>query len=291
MLGAQRSYFYWFGSGDKFVYFDNHLAVHFVDVRHGDCQIIQLPDGKIMVIDTGSERQWRRVNNYIQTRIKPRNNVIDYVIITHPHEDHNGGLSNLKSKYTVRNFIDYNVMYDGKEISTSSYRVIFHAIPECLIFVDTNEWSPIITLEYSNKVFIFTGDAGFPTENLFMQSEIAQSIFGEREEPLKTYLSVGHHGSANSSSIDFIAFVNPCYAVISVGTQFATLPNDALVQRLENNGIQVYSTRDTGDFVVLAYGDNDTHFYGFTNPINLTFLWVVLLLLVFFGCFIVWSKR
>ena len=77
---GQSLFYYYFGSGNKFIYKKGAMAVHFVDVGHGDCTIVQLPDGKIAVIDGGHVSQTRRLNNYIRTRIKPKRNKIHYVI-------------------------------------------------------------------------------------------------------------------------------------------------------------------------------------------------------------------
>jgi beta-lactamase superfamily II metal-dependent hydrolase len=292
---GQTLFYFYFGSGNTFVYDRGNLAVHFVDVGHGDCTIIQLPDGKIAIIDGGSEYYWLRVDKYIKERIKPKKRKIDYVINTHPDSDHLDGLKHIKSEYNVGEFIDYtNFAEYYEKIITPQYRIKITAYKE---FDDEeheyadNDLSPIITVEYAKQVFIITGDAGFETEKEFISSTHAFEIFGEgRADLVTTYLKVGHHGSKNSTCTDFLDFIKPDKAVISVGTLY-NLPSTETLNLLNEYQIETYITRDDGNIVFLCKGNDVKMFFAFDNPPNMVGIYVVIFMIIIALCFINFKKH
>ena len=88
-----------FAEGDAFRHFDGNLSVHFIDVGHGDAIAIKFPDNRTMLIDGGAEFYSRRVQNYVKQRISK--NRIDYVVNTHPSDDHSGGLVGVLSEFKI----------------------------------------------------------------------------------------------------------------------------------------------------------------------------------------------
>ena len=288
-----RLYHFFSKDTNAFVYKQGNLAVHFVDVGHGDCTIIQLPDGRVMIIDGGSSFYSSRIENYIRTRIQPRNNFIDFVVNTHPHADHLDGLLHVKQVFDYGVFYNYQNFTEGYYILGINYRIMFHAVAQ--IGPDPNDVSPIITLEYYDKVFVFTGDAGIATENLFIQTPSARTIFCEtRIQGLTVYLQVGHHGSRTSTGNSFLEFIQPSKAIISLGFLY-NHPHDEVINNLNYHGIKTLLTREAGHIVISTSGNNAKLFMGFDNMLDLTPIWVVLLLiltaLVFTNYNILWSKK
>lgn len=104
---------FYFGEGNTFRASAGSLAVHFVDVGQGDCIIIQLPDGKVAVIDGGDEMYAARVANYLRTRVVGRQARIDWLINTHPHRDHMGSFKTLIEQF------DVGVIYRPHNLSQS----------------------------------------------------------------------------------------------------------------------------------------------------------------------------
>jgi len=300
---GQRLFYFYFGSGNAYVYNKGNLAVHFVDVGHGDCTIIQLPDGKVAVIDGGSEYYWNRINKYIRTRIKPSKGKIDYVFNTHPDHDHTDGLVHIQNEYHVGEYIDYKNFADHTNIIEPQYRIKITSYHDYVkgapLPTDKNILSPIITLEYSAQVFVITGDAFGITEREFITTDTAKEIWGDKEDPdrranqIKTYLKVSHHGSqtAGNTSTDFLDFIKPSVAVISVGTLY-NLPDPLVVKRLrEDYGIKTYITRDNGNIAIRCNGDNIKVFLAFNNPPDLTGIWVTIFAATVALCFINYKKH
>jgi len=281
---GQRAYFLVFGEHDTFIYHGN-FAIHFVNVGQGDCTILQLPDGKTAVIDGGEARlYWKHVNRYIDTRIKPKQ--FDYVINTHPHSDHLTGLERIMETYKWDKFVNYKNFDDFQTISGTGWRISFHALNSDIPLGDNpnanmnvNEISPIILIEYGSHVFIITGDAGFPTELEFVNTDFAKDFFGVEDgakRTFTTYLQIGHHGSNNSTSYDFIDFIKPDYAIIPNGT---TYPQGIhwSQRRLEEKHVPFVTTRDQGNVVVQIDGDIARWYYAFENPVPLRDIWILLI--------------
>lgn len=93
---------HYIGTGNAFSHQSETLAVHYLDVGQGDAIVIQLPDGKVILMDSGTSWYYTRVKNYLQTRVlKGGNKKIDYLIATHAHNDHVGGLAQLLADFDV----------------------------------------------------------------------------------------------------------------------------------------------------------------------------------------------
>ena len=315
VFGLKIFYFY-FGENNTFIYKNGNLAVHFLDVGHGDCTIVQLPDGKIAVIDGGSDggfEDWfsgeysyyPRIKNYLDRRIKPRNRHIDYLISTHPHRDHLGGLVRIAQDYSIGVVYIADVPYptdaieafsrskveifsDETIIENDLYEIRFHASRGGEINV--NESSPIIIIRYASQAFIITGDAGFPTEDIFRECLIVQQIYGKTGEyfaSLTTYLQVGHHGSRFSTDEKFLDFIKPDIAIISVGTASQILynhPHPEALARLAKHNTQTYLTRIEGNIVFRCDGDIVKIYFAFDNPPDLSLIWVAAFISLIF-CF------
>ena len=241
--------------------------VHFIDVGQGDSILIQTEGGN-MLIDAGESNQERVVSEYIKgLGIRE----LDYVIGTHPHSDHIGGLSGVIRDFDIQNIILPNVehttlvferMIDAiieKNLSITAPilgeefylgDVLFTIIaPTRETYENLNNYSVSLRMDYAGKSFIFTGDAEELSER-----EMLNSGINLRADVLK----VGHHGSRTSTHQAFFDVVNPDIAVISLGKDNSYgHPHQEVQKILADAKIPVYRTDENGNVVIHISSDGE----------------------------------
>lgn len=239
---------------------DNNLRVYCLDVGQGD-SILITNNNKTMLIDASTNEMGSRVVKYLNDLgIKK----IDYLVGTHPHEDHIGGLDNV-----IKNF-DIGTIYMPNVVATTkTYEEVIDAISakklkvtspktgdkfnvgnaECEVMSirndkdDYNNCSIVIKMDFNNVSYLFTGDA-------------EESVESSRNWPHIDVLKVGHHGSNTSSSKNFLEQIKPEVALISVG-QGNTYghPTQATLKRLSNIGAKIYRTDENGTILLIEKGE------------------------------------
>ena len=239
------------------------FQVHYIDVGQADAALI-ICDGKAMLIDGGNAED----SNLIYTYLKKHNiGHLDYIICTHAHEDHVGGLSGALEYATAGIAYSPVTSYDTKAFrnftSALSKRGVTLSVPtvgtefalgsaSCQILAvntdtkDTNNTSIVLRIVYGQTSFLFTGDAEKAVEDVLIDSNF----------PLKsTVLKVGHHGSDSSSSYQFLREVMPEYSVICVGkgNSYGHPTNDVL-SRLRDADVTLYRTDMHGDVICTSDG-------------------------------------
>lgn len=248
------------------------MIVRFIDVGQGDCQLITFPNGENMLIDAGTTAAEETLPEYLKALGVQR---LDYVIGTHPHEDHIGGLD------AVINSFDIGKIYMPKATTTTkTYKDVLLAIKDKGLSVNTasggkviiendnikaellapnsekydslNNYSAVLKLSYADTSFIFTGDA----EQLSEKEIISK--FGK--DKLKSdVLKVGHHGSSTSTGNDFFKAVSPEFAVISCEEDNSYgHPHKEIKSLLENNNVTTYRTDLNGTITAISDGKNIT---------------------------------
>ena len=254
------------------------MTIHFIDVGQADSAFIELANGQTMLIDAGQNADGDDVVRYIQG-LKYKD--IDYVVATHPHDDHIGGMP------TVLDAFDIGKMYMPRQVhTTNSFENMLNAIEENDIELYTakagtniitddnikidilapiadnntnlNNCSAVVRIVYGNSVVLFTGDAEREIEQQLLNNDIDADI-----------LKVGHHGSNTSSAPNFIRAVTPEVAVISCGKGNSYgHPNDDTLAILNQVGANVYRTDEQGTIVVTVDADGQVSVDKKASPIK-----------------------
>lgn len=246
---------------------ENVLKVHFVDVGQGDSEIVEL-NGHYMLIDAGPNSSEGSLLEYInKLGIKK----FDYVIGTHAHEDHIGGMDKIVKNYDIDKFLFPKQIATTKtfesfviELNKKNLKLYAPSVGETFEFGDAkftvfapnsleydsaNNYSIVIKLEYKNNSVLFTGDAEKLSENEMLENKSIN---------LKSdVIKIGHHGSSTSSSLKFLNEVNPKYAVISLGKDNDYgHPHKVTILRLKSLNIPVYRTDEVSTIVMESDGNN-----------------------------------
>ena len=245
---------------------NSNFEVHFIDVGQADSALIEC-DGETMMIDGGNVADSNVVAAYLK---KEDVTELNYVVCSHAHEDHVGGLSgalsvtkadniyapktetntkaykNFKKKAEEQN-VEIKHPNIGDEIQLGSSTVEFLG-PVDENGKDLNSTSIVLKITYGNTSFLFTGDA---------ESDEEEEILNSGADLKSTVLKVGHHGSRTSTSYPFLREVMPQYAVISVekGNSYGH-PNEETLSKLSDAGVEVYRTDESGEIVMTSDGNN-----------------------------------
>jgi len=246
---------------------DGTMEIHFIDVGQADATLI-ITDAGTMLIDAGSRSSGPRVVEYLQNLGMTE---ITYVIPTHPHEDHIGGMDLVLNAFTIGQVLlpdvshttrTYERMIDAIEannISASAPTTGHEFEMGGAIFTvlhpgegyqsnNLNDWSLSLRVAFGNFSMVTTGDAEHPAERAMLESG----------QYLGAYvLRLGHHGSRTSTGQEFFDAVNPSIAVIQVGTDNRYgHPHDEVMDRLEAANIRIYRNDLHGDIILTTDGTN-----------------------------------
>lgn len=247
---------------------DSTFSVHFIDVGQADSSLV-LCDGHSMLIDGGNAEDSNLITAYLK---KENISSIDYLVCTHAHEDHVGGLSGALSVAEVKNVIAPQTGADTKayrnfmDKSAGQGLMIQHpqagysfTLGSCNAYIigpvnestdDLNNTSIVMKLVYGNTSFLFTGDA---------ERDEELDIISAGYDISADVLKVGHHGSDSSTSYLWLREIMPKYAVISAGKGNSYgHPAETVLSRLRDSDTQVFRTDLQGDIVAVSDGSNVT---------------------------------
>ncbi len=222
-------------------------SVNVVDVGQGDLILITYPlGGKKIMIDTGSEKSQEELISYFEAN-KIKN--LDYLIISHSHEDHMGNIDDILLNVKVENLIvgksfeDTDKYQDYTNVivveNTMHFEDGFIYVPTST-FANENNNSLICYLDLGLKNFLFLGDAEIEEEHEFLK------YFNKQVD----YLKIGHHGSKTSTSQELLDNLEPKEVFISSGKDNVyNHPSDETISRLEDNNINYYNTQEDGEIV------------------------------------------
>ena len=238
---------------------EGRLDVYYIDVGQGDASLV-VCDGHAMLIDGGHEKQSDKIYSFLKKKGIAH---LDYIVATHPDNDHIGGLSGALNYATVdkalspvesddseafQNFLKYlerqnltiTVPKAGEQFTLGSAAVT--VLGPVLKTGEDNNNSLVLRVVYGKRSFLFTGDA---------EKEEEASILDANEEVKSSVLKVGHHGSASSTSQAWLEAVHPSAAVISCGAKNEYgHPTEEVLKRLKETGMQVFRTDLQGDIQI-----------------------------------------
>jgi beta-lactamase superfamily II metal-dependent hydrolase len=249
-------------------YVSGKLTVSFIDVGQGDSEFIQTPSGKTMLIDAGIPEMGGKVADYIKSRGVKK---IDILVVTHPHNDHIGGIPTVINNFDIGKFympkvttntkafenvlttaknkgLSINVAKAGVVLDLGSDIKAEMVAPNSLHYDKLNNYSSVIKITYKNTSFLFTGDA---------EGESEQEMLNKNYDLKADVLKVGHHGSRTASTLPFLKAVSPKYAVISCGkNNDYGHPHKVTMEKLKNAGVTLYRTDECGTIVAVSDGNN-----------------------------------
>lgn len=246
------------------------FSLHVLDVGKADSILIECHH-HCLLVDGGKAESGDTVVSYLRNR---KITALDYMVNTHPDDDHIGGLKTVAENFKVKHYfcpwlpqklIPKTPAYLGTQFALRSKKVVQihpHAgdsfsLAEASVVVlgplqtgdSTNNNSIILKITYGSTSFLLTGDAEKPEEQTLLDS--SRSLKAD-------VLKVGHHGSSTSTSLEFLRAVQPKYAAISVGSDSNNLPKAEISKRLSDAGTVVYRTDINGTILFLSDGKHIT---------------------------------
>lgn len=244
---------------------NNKLLVHFIDVGQGDSILVQVND-KNLLIDAGPESNKDSLLQYLKSKnIKKLN----YVLATHPHEDHIGGMDDVIKAFDVDKFYSPKI-----QNTTKTYTNMIKALndknlkltvvrPELTLdlgkdvtaeflapnkdeYKDLNDYSAVLKITYKNNSFLFTGDA-----EALSEKEILSKDYNVKSDVLK----LGHHGSSSSTSNNFLDKVSPSIVVASLakGNDYGH-PHKETLKKIKDRNLKFYRTDESGTILLESDG-------------------------------------
>lgn len=241
-----------------------NVTIKFIDVGQGEAILIALPE-KTVLIDAGPTGSAPKIAQVLQELGR---NKIDYLVATHPDEDHIGGMADVISNTQIG-----TIYAPNKTNNTATYRKFLTAIqnnhlqitlaeagtiidqtddykievlwpPKDANFSDTNDYSIILKLTVGTKTFLFTGDA--PT------SAILQANPGYID-----VLKLSHHGSRTGTNEQLIRRLSPTYAVVSYAVDNSYgHPMQSVLNALHKHSVEVWGTGANGTITITCDGTN-----------------------------------
>lgn len=241
---------------------DTNLSIHYIDVGQADSILIK-NEQHSMLIDAGNNEDGPLLVKYL----KEEHNItkLDFIVGTHPHEDHIGGLDDIINNFEVKDIYLPEAMTTTKTfedvldaIANSELEITIPEIGEKIKIGELNfeviytgngenglnESSIILKMTFGNHKYLFTGDTTSEIEKTILTDNIDIDV-----------LKVAHHGSKYSTSKAFLDIATPNYAIISTGEGNSyNHPDKETISRLIEQTNNIYITKDVGTIILTSNG-------------------------------------
>ncbi len=249
------------------------LKVYFFDVGQAD-SILITNNGHNMLIDAGNNEDGPKLVKYIKEDLGITE--FDYLIGTHPHEDHIGGLDDIINNFdikkiylpdittTTKTFEDVLDAISSKELTITIPKIgetfklgeaDFTVLYTGTNSSDLNSTSIITKMIFGKYSYLFTGDTTSDIEKTILDQNIDIDV-----------LKVAHHGSKYSSSLEFLEKTTPSYAIISVGKNNSyNHPSSETINNLKKYTNNIYLTSELGTILLTSNGQTIDVSYLDTN--------------------------
>ncbi len=241
---------------------DNNLRITFLDVGQGDSSVVELPDKKVMLIDGGTREPdagRRVIAPYLWSKGIRH---VDYIVLTHPHPDHYGGLIYIMDNFKVGEIwlngimnheaeeffqkiiekkIPYRVLRRGDILEVKEYKIyVFHPYDKFYAdslrgkFSNKNNDSLVIKIDTGSASALFTGD---------IEAEAEEDLIHLNTWLKSDIMKVPHHGGKTSSSKELLKAVSSEIAVVSAGKNNAfNHPHKEALERYSEGGVRLFRT-------------------------------------------------
>ncbi len=235
-----------------------------LDVGQGDSILLIDSSGKKILVDGGGGDY---VVYSISEYLYPRDRIIDTLILTHPHEDHLSGLVDILERYEVNEVlyypacynsvlyryflsleenivvIDEDYFFEGESFFLKLLYPIEKIEGECIDFKNVNNASIVLKLVSEQGSMLLTGDAEHEVESWLMKNYTMEDLKVD-------VLKAGHHCSRTASSLEFLKYINPSYAICCVGenNRFGH-PHIEVIENFKKLNIEYDLTYEKGDIV------------------------------------------
>lgn len=248
--------YYWLNNAEKTPALpsDSCLVMRVIDVGQGDSILIGC-DNEYMLVDCGEKEEVQAVLKQLEGIDK-----LKYLVATHPHTDHMGGVATVLNEIDVDLFLmpekehttkAFNEMLDtiestgteaayayaGDKYQLGNATVTVISPEEGYSDSNLNNWSVVMLVEYGEHSILLTGDAEVKMEEKYI-TYLKDSV---------DIYKVAHHGSDTSNSVALLSVIRPTYSVISVGEGNSyNHPIPEIVKRIEKYCDNIYRTDKDG---------------------------------------------
>lgn len=241
------------------------MKVSYIDVGQGDAILLEVGEA-VMLIDGGDNKTEEELVSYLNDKGITK---IDYLIGTHPHADHIGGLDKVINAFEIGKIYMPKVAHTSKtfekvllaaknknyKISTAKQGEAFTLGEQVQVeilspiqekYKELNNYSIVIRVLNGKDRFLFMGDA---------EALVEEELLEENIDLTADVLKIGHHGSSSSSSQDFIKAIAPTYGMIFSGKDNSYgHPHKETLETLAKFGVSCYNTQDLGTITVTSIG-------------------------------------